>query len=159
LVPGPPGRNFTSRAPSDDARARRALLAARALPEVPGRAGRFGVSGAITVTLGLACLVYGRSSAAMTTDGVSHWGDARVVASLTAAVILLGAFVVIETRSRLALVPLRIFRNLRCSGAYLVMLCLGTARFGLFFFLTLFRKTSEGTARRAPGWPTCPWSP
>jgi hypothetical protein len=80
---------------------------------------------AITVTLGLACLVYGLSSASMTTDGVSHWGDAKVVASLTAAVILLGAFVVIEARSRLALVPLRIFRNLSRSGAYLVMLCLG----------------------------------
>jgi len=42
------------------------------------------------VQVGLTCLVYGLSSAAMTTDGVSHWGDARVVASLTAAVILLG---------------------------------------------------------------------
>src|SRR5882757_987228 len=59
-----------------------ALLALRALPETPGRPGRFDVSGAITVTLGLASLVYGLSSAAMTTDGVSHWGDAKVVASL-----------------------------------------------------------------------------
>jgi MFS family permease len=121
-----------------------ALLAPRALPEVPGRPGRFDVSGAITVTLGLACLVYGLSSAAMTTDGVSHWGDAKVVASLTAAVILLGAFAVIEARSRLALVPLRIFRNLSRSGAYLVMLCLGTAMFGLFFFLTLFMEDIWG---------------
>src|SRR4249919_2903697 len=121
-----------------------ALLARRALPEAPGRPGRFDVSGAITVTLGLACLVYGLSSAAMTTDGVSHWGDAKVVASLTAAVILLGAFVVVEARSRLALVPLRIFRNLSRSGAYLVMLCLGTAMFGLFFFLTLFMENVWG---------------
>jgi predicted MFS family arabinose efflux permease len=121
-----------------------ALLAPRALPEAPGRPGRFDVSGAITVTLGLACLVYGLSSAAMTTDGVSHWGDAKVVASLTAAVILLGAFVVVEARSRLALVPLRIFRNLSRSGAYLVMLCLGTAMFGLFFFLTLFMENVWG---------------
>jgi predicted MFS family arabinose efflux permease len=121
-----------------------ALLAPRALPEVPGRPGRFDVTGAITVTLGLACLVYGLSSAAMTTDGVSHWGDAKVVGSLTAAVILLGAFAVIEARSRLALVPLRIFRNLGRSGAYLVMLCLGTAMFGLFFFLTLFMEDIWG---------------
>jgi hypothetical protein len=121
-----------------------ALLAPRALPEAPGRPGRFDVSGAITVTFGLACLVYGLSSAAMTTDGVSHWGDAKVVASLTAAVILLGAFAVIEARSRLALMPLRIFRNLGRSGAYLVMLCLGTAMFGLFFFLTLFMEDIWG---------------
>jgi EmrB/QacA subfamily drug resistance transporter len=121
-----------------------ALLAPRALPEVPGRPGRFDVSGAITVTLGLACLVYGLSSAAMTTDGVSHWGDTKVVASLTATIILLGAFVVIEARSRVALVPLRIFRNPGRSGAYLVMLCLGTAMFGLFFFLTLFMEDIWG---------------
>jgi EmrB/QacA subfamily drug resistance transporter len=115
-----------------------ALLAPRALPETPGRPGRFDVSGAITVTLGLASLVYGLSSAAMTTDGVSHWGNAKVVVSLTAAVILL------EARSRLALVPLRIFRNPGRSGAYLVMLCLGTAMFGLFFFLTLFMEDVWG---------------
>ena len=36
-----------------------AVLAPRALPETPGRPGRFDVSGAITVTLGLASLVYG----------------------------------------------------------------------------------------------------
>ena len=63
---------------------------------------------------------------------------------------LLGAFVTIEARSSLALVPLRIFRNLGRSGAYLVMLCLGTAMFGLFFFLTLFMEDVWGTARCAP---------
>ena len=51
-----------------------ALLAPRALPEAPGRPGRFDLSGVITATLGLACLVYGLSSAAMTTDGVSALG-------------------------------------------------------------------------------------
>ena len=34
--------------------------------------------------------------------------------------------------------PLRIFRNRSRSGAYLIMLCVGTAMFGMFFFLTLF---------------------
>jgi predicted MFS family arabinose efflux permease len=34
--------------------------------------------------------------------------------------------------------PLRIFRNVSRSGAYLIMLCIGTAMFGLFFFLTIF---------------------
>ena len=47
-----------------------ALLALRALPETPGRPGRFDVSGAITVTLGLASLVYGLSSAAPRCAGV-----------------------------------------------------------------------------------------
>jgi predicted MFS family arabinose efflux permease len=69
---------------------------------------------------------------------VSHWGDTKVIVSLTAAVVLLAAFVVIEMRSASALMPLRIFRNRNRSGAYLIMLCVGTAMFGLFFFLTIF---------------------
>jgi predicted MFS family arabinose efflux permease len=61
-----------------------------------------------------------------------------VVTSLAAAVLLLASFVLIEARSRHALMPLRIFRNRNRSGALLVMLCVGTAMFGMFFFLSLF---------------------
>jgi len=61
-----------------------------------------------------------------------------VLASLSAAVVLLVAFVVIEALSEHALMPLRIFRNRDRSAANLVMLCIGTAMFGMFFFLTLF---------------------
>jgi EmrB/QacA subfamily drug resistance transporter len=115
-----------------------ALLAPRALGESQRHPGRFDLPGAITGTLGLAALVYGLSSAGTTPNGVSHWGDTKVVASLIAAVVLLASFLVIESRSRHALLPLRIFRNRSRSGAYLIMLCVGTAMFGMFFFLTLF---------------------
>ena len=71
-------------------------------------------------------------------DGVSHWGDTKVVASLAAAVVLLVSFVIIESRSKHALMPLRIFRNRDRSAANLIMLCVGTAMFGMFFFLTMF---------------------
>ena len=40
--------------------------------------------------------MYGLSNAATTPDGISHWGDAKVVASLAAAAVLLAAFAVIE---------------------------------------------------------------
>jgi predicted MFS family arabinose efflux permease len=40
--------------------------------------------------------------------------------------------------------PLRIFSNRNRSGAYLVMLCIGTAMFGMFFFLTVFVQTVWG---------------
>ena len=115
-----------------------ALLAPRTLGESQRHPGRFDLPGAITGTLGLASLVYGLSSAATSVNGVSHWGDTKVVASLSAAVVLLTAFLFIESRSKHALMPLRIFRNTSRSGAYLVMLCIGTAMFGMFFFLTLF---------------------
>jgi EmrB/QacA subfamily drug resistance transporter len=115
-----------------------ALAAPRVLGESERRRGRFDLPGAVTGTLGLAALVYGLSSAAATADGVSHWGDTKVIASLTAAVAALVSFVVIERRSRHALLPLRILANRNRSGAYLVMLCVGTAMFGMFFFLTIF---------------------
>jgi hypothetical protein len=66
------------------------------------RAGRFDLPGALTATAGVALLVYGLSNAATTADGVSLWGDAKVVASLTAAAVLLTACAVIESRSWLA---------------------------------------------------------
>ena len=75
---------------------------------------------------------------------MSHWGDTKVVVSLAASVILLVSFVLIEARSRYALLPLRIFRNRDRSAANLIMLCVGTAMFGMFFFLTLFVQNVWG---------------
>jgi EmrB/QacA subfamily drug resistance transporter len=121
-----------------------ALMAPRALGESQRHPGRFDLPGAVTGTGGLAALVYGLSSAATTANGVSHWGDTKVVASLVAAVVLLASFIIIEVRSPHALMPMRIFRNRSRSGAYLIMLCIGTAMFGMFFFLTIFVQTVWG---------------
>jgi EmrB/QacA subfamily drug resistance transporter len=115
-----------------------ALIAPRALGESQRHGGGFDLPGAITATLGLAALVYGLSSAAPDASGVSHWTDFKVLASLTAAVVLLAAFILVEARSRDALMPLRIFRARDRSASNLIMLCIGTAMFGMFFFLTLF---------------------
>ena len=92
----------------------------------------------VNVPIGLAVLVYGLSNAATSQNGVSHWGDTKVIVSLVASVVLLLSFVFIESRSKHALVPFRVLRNRNRSGAYVIMLCLGTAMFGMFFFLTLF---------------------
>jgi EmrB/QacA subfamily drug resistance transporter len=121
-----------------------ALIAPRALSKGERTHGRFDIPGAITGTLGLVALVYGLSSAATTANGVSHWTDTKVLASLAAAVVLLASFIIIESRSPHALMPLRIFKNTSRSGAYLVMLCVGTAMFGMFFFLTIFVQTVWG---------------
>ena len=43
-----------------------------------------------------------------------------------------------EVRSRSALLPIRVLRSRDRTGAYLISLCIGTALFGMFFFLTLF---------------------
>jgi EmrB/QacA subfamily drug resistance transporter len=115
-----------------------AALATRVLPESQRRTGRFDLPGAITGSLGIAALVYGLSNAATSENGVSHWGDTKVIVSLVAAVVMLVAFGLIEVRSKHALLPMRVLRNRNRSGAYLISLCIGTALFGMFFFLTLF---------------------
>jgi EmrB/QacA subfamily drug resistance transporter len=115
-----------------------ALAAPVVLPDVARRVGRFELPGAVTGTGGVAALVYGLSNASTGPDGTSHWGDAKVVAALAAAAVLLAAFAVIEARSRHALLPVRLLRNRDRLGANLIMLGVGTAIFGVFFFLTLF---------------------
>jgi len=121
-----------------------AALATRVLPESERRRGAFDLPGAITGSLGLAALVYGLSNAATSQNGVSHWGDTKVVVSLVAAAVLLIAFGFIEARSRSALLPFRVLRSRDRSGSYLISLCVGTALFGMFFFLTLFVQNVWG---------------
>ncbi|HEY4464748.1 MAG TPA: MFS transporter [Streptosporangiaceae bacterium] len=121
-----------------------AALATRVLPESERRTGRFDLPGAITGTGGVAALVYGLSNAATSSNGVSHWGDTKVIISLVAAVVLLAAFAVIEVRSKHALLPMRVLRSRDRTGAYLISLCVGTALFGMFFFLTIFIQTVWG---------------
>jgi EmrB/QacA subfamily drug resistance transporter len=121
-----------------------AFFAPHVLPESERRPGRFDLPGAITGSAGLALLVYGLVNAATTPNGVSHWGDPKVIVSLVAAAVLLVAFGWIEVHSKNALVPMRVLRSWDRSGAYLVSLCVGTSLFGMFFFLSLFLQEVWG---------------
>ena len=145
------------------------ILTAAAAPfvlaESPRRRGRFDLPGAITGTSGVALLVYGLSNASTDQSGVSHWADPKVVASLAAAMVLLAGFVLIEARSRHPLMPLRILANRSRTGAYLIMLVLATAMFGIFFFLTIFVQEVLGYSALKAGVAFLPlagtssWSP
>jgi MFS family permease len=115
-----------------------ALAALVALPGAARRPGRLDLPGAITGTVGVAALVYGLSNAATSPDGTSHWGDGKVVTALVAGAVLLAAFALVETRSRHALLPVRVLRQRDRLGANLIMLGVGTAIFGVFFFVNLF---------------------
>ena len=121
-----------------------AAAAPRVLAESPRRPGRINMAGAVTRRGGVALLVYGLSKAATGPDGVSHWGDAQVLVSLAASMVLLASFVLIEMRSWRQLLPMRVLADRNRSGAYLIMLCVATGLFGLFFFLTLFIQNVLG---------------
>src|SRR6266568_3693217 len=87
---------------------------------------------------------YGLVSAATSPNGVSHWGDTKVLAALAAAAVLLAAFAVIETRSRYALLPIRLLRDRTRTGAYLSYGGVGLFIFSMFFFLTVFMQAVWG---------------
>ncbi len=89
--------------------------------------------GTVTVTAGLATLVYGIVS----TD-THPWGSAQTIITLTIAALLLIAFVLIEARSSQPMVPLRIFRLRSLSVANGIAVAVGAAMFSMFFFLSLY---------------------
>ncbi|WP_097956690.1 MULTISPECIES: MFS transporter [Streptomyces] len=110
-----------------------ALAAPRYIPESERRPGHFDVAGALTSTAGMVLLVYGFIRASE-----EGWTDPVTLGSFGAAVVLLGVFISIESRSRQPITPLALFRDRNRAGTYTMMLCLSAAIFGMFFFLTLF---------------------
>jgi EmrB/QacA subfamily drug resistance transporter len=91
------------------------------------------VLGAVTVTAGLALLVY-----AVSTAPTHHWVSAVTLLLLAASAALLGAFLVIEARAKDPLMPFHIFRIRTVSGANISALLLGASLFANFFLLTLY---------------------
>jgi EmrB/QacA subfamily drug resistance transporter len=110
-----------------------ALLAPLYVNESERQPGRFDLGGAITSTAGMVALVYGFIRAAQ-----EGWSDTGTIVSFIAALVLLGVFLSIETRSRQPITPLHMFANRNRAGSYAIMFALAAAMFGMFFFLTLF---------------------
>ena len=100
---------------------------------------RIDVPGAITVTGGLLALIYGLSTAAE-----SGFGDASVIGSLVAAVALLGAFFVIESRTEQPLVSLRILRRPSVAFGNLAGLTTFSMMSAVIFLGTLYLQQVNG---------------
>jgi EmrB/QacA subfamily drug resistance transporter len=91
------------------------------------------VAGAVTVTAGLALLVFAVSKAP------DHgWSSSWTLSRLAVAALLLVAFVVIEARAKDPLMPFHIFRIKTVAGADVCGLLLGAITFANFYLLTLY---------------------
>ena len=99
----------------------------------------FDAAGAVTVTAGLSVLAY-----AFLDASTAGWGSTKIVSLLALSVILIGAFVAIELRSKAPLVPFRIFRLRTLTGANTVGLLLGASLFSMFFFISLYMQQVLG---------------
>jgi EmrB/QacA subfamily drug resistance transporter len=95
----------------------------------------YDVPGAVLVTSGLVTLVY-----AITQANNYGWGSIETIGLFTGAAVLLGAFLVWESRAKDPLMPFSIFRLRTLVGANIAGLILGTALFGMFLMLTLYMQ-------------------
>ncbi len=91
---------------------------------------RYDVWGAITVTLGLGSLVYGFSVAE------EGWASVGTIGFLSLGVVLLAAFVWIESRVAQPLLPLRVILNRVRGGAFLIQAIVGSVLIGATLYLT-----------------------
>jgi len=110
-----------------------ALTAPLFLTESRRQPGRFDIAGALTSIAGMTSLVYGFIRAA--DDG---WTNHVALAAFAAAAVLLGVFLINESRARQPITPLRLFADRGRSGSYVARLLLVAGMFGMFFFLTQF---------------------
>jgi EmrB/QacA subfamily drug resistance transporter len=99
----------------------------------------FDIPGAVTVTAGLALLVF-----ALVEAPDAGWGSAQTLGLIGGALAILATFVLLEQRSAAPLVPFRIFRLRTLTGANIVGLLTGASLFSMFFFISLYMQNVLG---------------
>jgi EmrB/QacA subfamily drug resistance transporter len=119
----------------------------------------YDIPGALTATLGLLSLVYGFTLAAPKRGDVrGNWGEPETIAFLGAGVVLLIAFVVIETRVANPLLPMRVPLERNRGGSYLASLIVGAGLFAMFLFLGLYLQVIQGYSPVQAGFAFLPFS-
>jgi predicted MFS family arabinose efflux permease len=98
------------------------------------------ILGAVTVTGGLAVLVYG-----IVSTNEHPWGSTRTIGTLAIGVVLLAVFFLNESRfAKDPLIPLGIFRRRSLSVANGIAVTIGAGLFGTYFFLSLYLQDVNG---------------
>ncbi len=111
------------------------LAGSRVLVEAELHDGRPDLAGALTSVGGVGALVY-----AITRGGEHGWTDAMTLGAFTVAAILLPLFVVIQSRGRDPLLPLRLFKNSSRAGSYAAAVLLAFGPMGALYLMTLYMQ-------------------
>jgi EmrB/QacA subfamily drug resistance transporter len=111
------------------------VLGAILIPEHEGVGLRGGVDvwGAVLITAAPALAVY-----AILEASTNGWTSVRTLGMATVTAALVAAFIVVESRARHPLVPLRFFRSRNVAGAVLVRSLFPVGMFGAFFLGALY---------------------
>lgn len=118
------------------------VLAGALLWLVESRAGdgrRIDLPGALLVTAGLATLAYG-----IVQTEAEGWASAETLVPLAAGAALIGLFLLVEARTKVPLMPLKLFRRRSVSSANVAMFLCGSAMFCMWFFMTLYAQNVLG---------------
>ncbi len=99
---------------------------------------RYDVLGTVLVVLGLGSLVYGLTLAE------HSWTAPATLACLAAGVVLLAAFVAVESRTAQPLLPLRVVRDRVRAGAFLLQAIVGTLMIGALLYLSFHLQVVMG---------------
>jgi EmrB/QacA subfamily drug resistance transporter len=118
-----------------------ALLAPRLLPESRNEGPRhFDFAGAISVTAGLSLLVY-----TLVDANDAGWASTQTLGLGALSLALIGAFYLIERRSKAPLMPFPgIFRIRTITGINVSAVLIAAALFSMFFFISLYMQQVLG---------------
>src|SRR5213076_252865 len=103
------------------------------------RRGSLDVAGAITITASLMLAVY-----AIVNGNQKGWTSGQTLGMLGAAVVLLGAFVVIAMRAKAPLMPLGLWKVRNMASANVTGMLLAAAMFAWFFVSALYLQRVLG---------------
>ncbi|MBA2389084.1 MAG: MFS transporter [Geodermatophilaceae bacterium] len=79
------------------------------------------------------------------------WAEGGALALLGAAVVLIGAFILIERRAVEPIIPMRLFANSTFSIGNIFGFCTGVAMFGAIVFLPLYLQAVQGYSATGSG--------
>ncbi|OON76008.1 MFS transporter [Streptomyces tsukubensis] len=97
------------------------------------------IPGVVLSTLGLVSLVYGFTRAES-----AGWSDPVTIGMFVASAVLLGAFLITESKVKAPLLPLRVVTDRNRGGVYASLGLAIIAMFGLFLFLTFYLQVVKG---------------
>lgn len=132
-----------------------AFFAPRILAESPRQTGRFDIPGAVTATVGLVGIVFGLTH--KSARGAT-WTEPQTIVPLVGGLVLVAVFLMIESRSKHALMPLRILASRTRAVSFVAMLVVGAAMFSMFYFLGLYIQVYLGYSSLKTGFAFLPFS-